>query len=73
MNNFFKTLIGKCFLYTLLCVCFFALSYSFISYISKDFFWFIDMLKSSKGKIALMQITFLNLLGGYVLYKNAIN
>jgi len=73
MKEFFKTIIGKCILYMLLCVCFFALTYAFIWLISKDLFWCLEMLESSYGRTAFLQMMVFNLLGGYVLYINAID
>ena len=73
MNEFFKSGLGKCFLYMVLCVCFFAFTYSLIWWISKDFFWCLEILQSSHGRTAFLQMMMLNLLGGYVLYINAID
>jgi len=64
--------------YTLLCLCSFAFMYSLIWWVSQDFYWYKEMLKTSYGRASFLQMFFIAsglsflvcLLGGYIKQNN---
>lgn len=66
MNEFFKSIIGKCFLYTLLFVCCFAVVYFIGWFISLDPLWFVEMTANVRGRGTLVIISVLTIALCYV-------
>ena len=56
----FKT-VSKYFLYTLLCVCCFALVYAIGWFISLDPLWFVEMTENVRGRGTLLMVSLLTI------------
>ena len=72
MKEFLKSILGKCFLYTLLCVCVFMVFYTVFWFILNDFYWL--KLSGQSGRASLVILVVLDvfivyLIGLYIRFR----
>ena len=65
MKEFFNSRIGKCFLYTLLCVGFFMVFYGMFQFILNDFYWL--KLSEQRGRTSLVILVVLDIFIAYLI------